>query len=226
MLFTTRLSSTTPTPPRLPPVCSLVLPSSALTVLTPASRPTPAPPPAATLTTTTGRHDTRQQQTFIPLSREREVSRARARRALAGGWAVPREIVSLAPPPPPTPTPCHPAVPKGDNIVTDPSALGGFDIAAAAGGFSHTVLVTGDGRMYVFGEGAAVAGGDLATLEGKGASVDGGRLREAGGLVRGRQLGEEVGGERPDPVAVSGGAQRARRGVRAIFTVDVAVAAG
>ncbi|CAM9544121.1 unnamed protein product, partial [Hapterophycus canaliculatus] len=39
----------------------------------------------------------RQQRAFIPLSREREVSRARARRAFAGGWAVPREIASLAP---------------------------------------------------------------------------------------------------------------------------------
>lgn len=76
-------------------------------------------------------------------------------------------------------------------------------IVAAAGGFSHTALVTSDGRMYLFGEGAAVAGGDLAALEGKGGGVDGGRLREAGGLVRRRRSGEE--GERVDPVAVSGG---------------------
>ncbi|CAN0090766.1 unnamed protein product [Ectocarpus fasciculatus] len=130
--------------------------------------------------------DNRQTQTFIPLSREREVSRARARRALAGGWAVPREIASLASPsPPPNAT--------ASNTHDAGEGTGRVKVVAAACGFSHTALVTEDGRVYLFGEGAAVAGGDLQALEGgKGGVVEAARLREAGGLVRRqRSEGEE-----------------------------------
>ncbi|CAM9411965.1 unnamed protein product [Ectocarpus sp. 13 AM-2016] len=134
--------------------------------------------------------DNRQTQTFIPLSREREVSRARARRALAGGWAVPREIASLASPSPP---------PKATatNTRNTGEGTGGVKVVAAACGFSHTALVTEDGRMYLFGEGAAVAGGDLQALEGEnGGAFEGAGLREAGGLVRRRRSegGEDNGG--------------------------------
>ncbi|CAM9331727.1 unnamed protein product [Ectocarpus sp. 12 AP-2014] len=137
-----------------------------------------------------GGTDNRQAQTFIPLSREREVSRARARRALAGGWAVPREIASLASPSPP---------PKATaaNTRNTGKGTGGVKVVAATCGISHTALVTEDGRMYLFGEGAAVAGGDLQALEGEnGGVVEGAGLREAGGLVRRRRLegGEDHGG--------------------------------
>lgn len=220
---------TPPTPPRYntPGVCFLASFLVTRDVFTGGTfnaglmhRHTPLP------TTTTGRHETRQRQTFIPLSREREVSRARARRALAGGWAVPREIASLAPRPPPPNAPNADSAGdnrgggrgrKGDGVGGAPSGGGGGNIVAAAAGFSHTVLVTGDGRMYLFGEGAAVAGGDLAALEARGGGVDGGRLREAGGLVRRRPSAEE-GGERVDPVTVSRGHEGQRR---TGFRVDV-----
>ncbi|CAN0133254.1 unnamed protein product [Ectocarpus sp. 4 AP-2014] len=137
-----------------------------------------------------GGTDNRQTQTFIPLSREREVSRARARRALAGGWAVPREIASLAcPSPPPEAT--------AANTRNSVERTGRVKVVAAACGFSHTALVTEDGRMYLFGEGAAVAGGDLQALEGENGGVaEGAGLREAGGLVRRRRSegGEDHGG--------------------------------
>lgn len=161
----------------------------------------------------TPRNKARQQQTFIPLSREREVSRARARRALAGGWAVPREIASLAPPLPPRTVPGG----SGDSEVgSRPGGQGrgsggggGVKVVAAAGGFRHTVLLTDDGKMYLFGEGAAVAGGDLPGLEGRGGGGVGAELRESGGLVRRRRPEEEGegGGGRGglDPVAVSRG---------------------
>eukprot|EP00903_Cladosiphon_okamuranus_P005884 g5820.t1 len=88
----------------------------------------------------------------------------------------------------------------GSGSGADPGGGVGATIVAAAGGFSHTVLVTSDGRMYLFGEGAAVVGGDLAAQEGNGGGVNGGRLREAGGLVRRHRSGEEEAGERVDPV--------------------------
>ncbi|CAM9808914.1 unnamed protein product [Ectocarpus sp. 6 AP-2014] len=125
-----------------------------------------------------GGTDNRRTQTFIPLSREREVSRARARRALAGGWAVPREIASLASASPP---------PKrtASNTRNTREGTGRVKVVAAACGFSHTALVTEDGRMYLLGEGAALAGGDLQALEGEnGGALEGTGLREAGGLVR------------------------------------------
>jgi len=141
------------------------------------------------------------------------VSRARARRALSGGWAVPREIASLAPS-------ALPGVVSGDVGVggrvgergigggNSGGGIGGVKVVAAAGGFNHTALVTGDGKMYLFGEGAAVAGGDLHGLEGRGGGGVGAELREAGGLVR-RRRPEEEGGEGDkdglDPVAVSRG---------------------
>lgn len=146
--------------------------------------------------------------------------------------------MSLAPPPPPPPPPpsssaASKATTAGDNRGkgpgrtgdgghSDPSGGGGVNIVAAAGGFSHTALVTSDGRMYLFGEGAAVAGGDLAALEAKGGGVDGGQLREAGGLVRRRRSGEE-GEERLDPVAVSG--DRPKSGIVGVVYL-VGVAAG
>ncbi|CAM9707142.1 unnamed protein product [Laminaria digitata] len=83
--------------------------------------------------------------------------------------------------------PSRPAVPGFANEEGVRGAEGGGGrgarIVAATAGFSCTVFVTDDGRMFVCGEGAAVAGGDLATLEEK---VDGTRLRlrEGGGLVR------------------------------------------
>eukprot|EP00752_Nemacystus_decipiens_P007119 g6377.t1 len=166
-----------------------------------------------------GGPETRQQQTFIPLSREREVSRARARRALVAGWAVPREIASLAPPAAANASNTDGVVDSRGNGRSrgggangdDPCAGGGENIVAAAGGFSHTVLVTSDGRMYLFGEGAAVAGGDFAALEARGGAIDGGRLKEAEGLVRRRPSTEGGGGgggggggerEPVDPVAI------------------------
>lgn len=169
-----------------------------------------------------------QQRAFIPLSREREVSRARARRALAGGWAVPRQIVSLSPTAPPLTTTAASnisgsgdgergtagyrgeaataavesgGVGTGDGYSVGSGSSGGAKVVAASGGFRHTVLVTNDGRIYVFGEGSAVAGGDLSALEGKGGAA----LREAGGLVRRRrseQRGREY-VEGPDAVEVS-----------------------
>lgn len=42
---------------------------------------------------------------------------------------------------------------------------GGVHVVAAAAGQSHTILLTADGRIFVFGEGAAVSGADPATLE-------------------------------------------------------------
>ncbi|CAM9859255.1 unnamed protein product [Scytosiphon promiscuus] len=139
----------------------------------------------------------RQQRIFIPLSREREVSRARARRALIGGWAVPRRIACLAPTASPL-TKTAASNTAGSAEGEGGTAGGGAKIVAAAAGFRHTVLVTHDGRMYLFGEGSAVAGGDLSALEGKGAAA----LRDSGGLVR-HQRSEEQGKdqkERPDAV--------------------------
>lgn len=131
-------------------------------------------------------HQQQQQQqqrhkpSFIPLSREREVSRARARRAQADGWAVPREVVSLSPSPMPPPRSTVPGSANGDG-VRGTEGGGTARVVAATAGFSCTVFMTDDGRMFLCGEGAAVAGGDLTTLEEK---VEGTKLREGGGLVR------------------------------------------
>lgn len=110
------------------------------------------------------------------------MSRTRARRALAGGWAVPRMIASLSASPN---EPDSPAEGEPHRI----GGRGGVTIVAAAAGFSHTALVTDEGKLCLFGEGAAVAGGDLSrlegTIEGEGSAVGLGLgLREGGGLVR------------------------------------------
>lgn len=68
-------------------------------------------------------------------------------------------------------------------------------VVAATAGFSCTVFVTDDGRMFLCGEGAAVSGGDLTILEEK---VEETKLKEGGGLVR---SSKEKGGI--DPLVVS-----------------------
>lgn len=52
---------------------------------------------------------------------------------------------------------------------------------AAAAGRSHTILMTAEGRMFVFGEGAAVAGASPSTLN----SVLGVEGKETGGGAAG-----------------------------------------
>lgn len=149
----------------------------------------PTPPP---------HHQQQQHQksSFIPLSREREVSRARARRAQADGWAVPREVVSLSPSPMPPPRLTVPGSSNGEGVRLTEEGVTARVVAATAG-FSCTVFVTDDGRMFLCGEGAAVAGGDLATLE---ENVEGTKLREIGGLVRSSKGTEGI-----DPLVVSRG---------------------
>lgn len=136
-----------------------------------------------------------QPQTFVPLSREREVSRTRARRALAGGWAVPRMIMSLSA------SPDAAGLPAEGGLYRTRSR-GGEIIVAAAAGFSHTAFITDEGKLCLFGEGAAVAGGDLARLEATAGEGGGGGgvglgLREGGGLVRRSEQQEG-----PDPLTV------------------------
>ncbi|CAM9453734.1 unnamed protein product [Sphacelaria rigidula] len=106
-----------------------------------------------------GRPQHSTPSSFVPLSRERDISRSTARRALVGGWAEPRPISCLAQPQPTA------------------SAL----IVAAAAGRSHTILMTAEGRMFVFGEGAAVAGASPSTLN----SVLGVEGKETGGGAAG-----------------------------------------
>lgn len=137
-------------------------------------------------------------QSFVPLSREREISRARALRALAGGWAVPRQITSLAPPSA-TNANTEP-VPSGAAVTTSAVARGnegggaraglGVRIVKAAAGLSHTALVTNAGRLFLFGEGAVVAGGDPTTLE----RVVGGEVGETSDKGKKGRGGEGGGG--------------------------------
>lgn len=148
----------------------------------------------------------RQHQPFIPLSGEREISRARVRRALAGGWAEPRKVTSLAAPrPPQSPSPTRTPFKELDGSGADGvEGRAGVRIVAAAAGFCHTAFVTDEGRLYLFGEGAAVAGGDLSVLEGR---VNATGLRESEGLVR---RPEDEGGV--DPLAVSVGRKHRGKG--------------
>ncbi|CAM9154152.1 unnamed protein product, partial [Discosporangium mesarthrocarpum] len=74
---------------------------------------------------------------FVPLSQERKVSFVRAIKAKTQGWAAPHRL----------------------------PALQGVGIASVSAGGGHTAFLTMDGRMFLCGEGAALAGADPVALE-------------------------------------------------------------
>ncbi|CAM9443167.1 unnamed protein product, partial [Choristocarpus tenellus] len=117
---------------------------------------------------------------FMSLSQERGVAQARAVRAKAQGWAVPRRL----------------------------SVLDGAGVVKVAAGKSHTAFLTKEGRMFLCGEGAVVMGGDPTALEaacraelsdtgtdglsgeGTGSEAGIGHLVEAGGLLPKKEDGD------------------------------------
>lgn len=110
---------------------------------------------------------------------------------------MPRQIKSLAPAVSPAAA-LKPPNYQDDDGMFGTGGTGGVRIVAAAAGSSHTVLVTAQGRICIFGEGAAVCGGDVSVLETGVDGVDMG-LTAGGGLVHGSR---EEGGL--DPLLVSG----------------------
>ena len=92
--------------------------------------------------------------------------------------------------------------------ITDHNDEGVIKIVAAALGSSHTALVSSDGRLWLFGEGAAIAGGDVTRFDDVRGSGDGaGGLKESGGLLR-RSQADKSG---LDPVTVRAMTQRLSR---------------